>query len=1031
MNKPKALNNNIKADINDITELKRAEKELRETEERLSAFMNSSPDGFFLLDPELNYVDINDAGLRLFPAGTKKEDIVGKNVVEIAPNIKETGRYYKYLEVLKTGKPFFVDDVVPHPKFGDVHLALRAFKVDNGLGIITTDITERKSAEEALRESEERYRTLYESPRDGIATANLKGFITECNQAYADMLGYSCEEIKKIKYQDLTPSKWHAFNEKIFREVMEHGYSDVFEKEYIRKDGTVFPVALHTWRIDDENGNPVGVGSIVRDITERKKVEENLRESREKYSVLAESSVDAIFIHDHDGRYLYANQACIKLFGRKPEEIVGKKLTDFFTKEKAEELLESIRHVFYKNNVVHIEYSFSFEGVIYYFFATLTPIRNVQGDVVSVMRVARDITERKKAEEALRVSEQWFRDLTETTTDWIWQVDKDGVYTYVSPKVKELLGYEVSEVLGRTPFDLMPKEEAKRVGKIFKEKVINKEPFYKLENVNSHKDGHLVVLETNGIPLFDEKGRLKGYRGIDRDITERKKREREIEYLKSFNENIVASIPSAILVCDKELKAVSINKTFRQMFNKKRKDIAGRPIYELLPKEMVEIEKLDKMIKKVFKTDEPIEIRDIIYASPTLGNRILNLKLLGMKVEEEEVEEEEVIIVIDDVTTVEKLREAEETSARIIEGAPIGIQVLNKKFVITKWNKGMERIFGVTKEEVEGKSVFELFPTFMKRIGWDVFNRVLKTGKAVEIDDFRYYSKEQKKELVLNLRYAPVKDINNQTLGIVGMIEDVTVHEELEREVQHEERLVVIGQLAAGIAHELNNPLAIVTGNIELALEELKEKGKKVGCKELEIAKEELDRCSEVAKRLLKLTEQTKLNITKVDLNQLVEDSLKLIKAETTLKDMIIQTRLSPRLRPIRADRLQLQQVFINLFMNSIPAMGENGILKIETRSADSGKSVIITVNDTGCGIKREDLRRIFIPFFSTKPRGEGSGLGLPIVKQIIDGHMGIINIRSKLGKGTRVTIKLPVKYRRKRRRLWGGGVEYENFSRG
>jgi len=143
-------------------------------------------------------------------------------------------------------------------------------------------------------------------------------------------------------------------------------------------------------------------------------------------------------------------------------------------------------------------------------------------------RSMRYAIERKWAEEALRRSEQKFKDLTETTTDWMWEVDAQGVYTYASPKIKELLGYEVSEVLGKIPFDLMPNEEAEKIGKFFNEKVINKESFYGLENVNRHKDGHLVVVETSGIPIFDERGQLKGYRGIDRDITERKRAEEQI-----------------------------------------------------------------------------------------------------------------------------------------------------------------------------------------------------------------------------------------------------------------------------------------------------------------------------------------------------------------------------------------------------------------------------------------------------------------------------------------------------------------------
>jgi diguanylate cyclase (GGDEF)-like protein/PAS domain S-box-containing protein len=145
--------------------------------------------------------------------------------------------------------------------------------------------TDRVQAEEQLRRSEERYRTLYESSRDGIVAANLESRITECNQPYAEMLGYSREELKRLRHQKITPSKWHAFNEDVFREVMERGYSYEFEQEYIRKDGKVFPVSLRTWRIDDETGNPVGMYSVVRDITERKRAEEALRRAHDDLEV--------------------------------------------------------------------------------------------------------------------------------------------------------------------------------------------------------------------------------------------------------------------------------------------------------------------------------------------------------------------------------------------------------------------------------------------------------------------------------------------------------------------------------------------------------------------------------------------------------------------------------------------------------------------------------------------------------------------------------------------------------------------------
>jgi PAS domain S-box-containing protein len=155
-----------------------------------------------------------------------------------------------------------------------------------------------------------------------------------------------------------------------------------------------------------------------------------------------------------------------------------------------------------------------------------------------------DITERKlreseerfrslveTTERKLRESEERFRSLVETTSDLIWEVDANSVYTYVSPKIKDILGYEPEEIIGKSPFDLMPSDEAKRVGKIFQAAVESKKSLTWLENTNLHKDGRLIVLETSGEPILNEDGALLGYRGIDRDITERKKAEQKLKEL--------------------------------------------------------------------------------------------------------------------------------------------------------------------------------------------------------------------------------------------------------------------------------------------------------------------------------------------------------------------------------------------------------------------------------------------------------------------------------------------------------------------
>jgi len=172
--------------------------------------------------------------------------------------------------------------------------------------------------------------------------------------------------------------------------------------------------------------------------------------------------------------------------------------------------------------------------------------------------------------EALRESEDRFRSLVETTSDWIWEVDQESIYTYVSPKVKDLLGYELEEVIGKTLFDLMPADEAERVGGLFRDIVDSREPFKGLKNTNLHKDGRHVVLETSGVPIFDKAGNLTGFRGIDRDITERKKAEEELEKHREHLEEMVkkrtAELQSIVnSMAGREIRMAELKETIQKL----------------------------------------------------------------------------------------------------------------------------------------------------------------------------------------------------------------------------------------------------------------------------------------------------------------------------------------------------------------------------------------------------------------------------------------------------------------------------------
>ena len=170
-----------------------ATKLSKEVEARLSAFVNSSTEGFALLDENLNYVFINPVAERML--GVSREAVVGKNVLDVVPDVKESGRYGKYVNILETGEPLHIEDMVSHTKFRDIHVSLKAFRVENWLGLVFTDITERKQREETLRQSERNYRILFEGTLDGLFVVNAEtGKIVLANRTAAKIFGFDSPE---------------------------------------------------------------------------------------------------------------------------------------------------------------------------------------------------------------------------------------------------------------------------------------------------------------------------------------------------------------------------------------------------------------------------------------------------------------------------------------------------------------------------------------------------------------------------------------------------------------------------------------------------------------------------------------------------------------------------------------------------------------------------------------------------------------------------------------------------------------------
>jgi PAS domain S-box-containing protein len=371
---------------------------------------------------------------------------------------------------------------------------------------------------------------------DMIGSGNLKGYFTRINSSFKKTLGYTQREILENPFIKFVHDDDVEKTKKALADAVKGKKEIYIVNRYKCKDDSYKWIEWKVSVIVKEN-KFIAVG---RDITERKQSEEALLKSEEKYRRLFESLVDVFYQADSSGKITMVSPSITKAAGYKPEEVIGSYLNDYYVNpDERNKFLELIStNGFVEKFEVQMKKK---DGSVLWASVNASLSKDQEGNVVGVEGIARDITERIKGEEVLRESKERFRSLTEVTSDWIWEVDKNAYYTYASPKINDLLGYDPEEIIGKTPFDLMPAKEAKRVSKIFNNIAASQQPFDCLENVNFHKNGQPVVIETSGTPIFNADGEFLGYRGIDRDITNRKQTEEALrkseERYRSLAEN--------------------------------------------------------------------------------------------------------------------------------------------------------------------------------------------------------------------------------------------------------------------------------------------------------------------------------------------------------------------------------------------------------------------------------------------------------------------------------------------------------------
>ena len=337
-------------------------------------------------------------------------------------------------------------------------------------------------------------------------------------------------------------------------------------------------------------------------------------------------------------------------------------------------------------------------------------------------------------------------------------------------------------------------------------------------------------------------------------------------------------------------------------------------------------------------------------------------------------------------------------SENIVESLNVGVLAVDLKGMVEAWNSRMEQVFGVPRDAAVGQPLGSLLPA-------ELASEIASRDDQEQITGiYKHRLQSQGNSLILNVSITPLVGKSGERIGRLLLFDDVTQRERMEEQMSQTEKLTSLGLLAAGVAHEVNTPLAVISNYIQMLAKQMPEGDPRHSIIE-KIVKQTF-RASEIVNNLLNFSRTGAGELADVDLNRVVEETLSLVAHPLKTSQIRVVKQLTDGLPPVRGSANKLQQVFLNLFLNARDAMPTGGML--EVRTAAHNGSVEIEVVDTGNGIPREHIHKIFDPFFTTKATGRGTGLGLSVTYGIIKEHAGRIDVRSTPGRGTSFHVEFP-----------------------
>ena len=490
----------------------------------------------------------------------------------------------------------------------------------------------------------------------------------------------------------------------------------------------------------------------------------------------------------------------------------------------------------------------------------------------------------------------------------------------------------------------------------------------------------------------------------------------EDETAREFLQNLLNSLEGGVLAVDRDMRITAFNRAAEEITGLKREEVLNKECGQVLNGDLCQDE---CPVKKAMETGEPVYCYEVLITNKEGVKIPVNVSTSALRSSKDEI-----IGAVENFRDLTKhkglwakLREERNRAQQYLNIAGVIIVAIDEKGLITLINRKGCEVLGYGEQEIIGKDWFDLcVPEKAREKRRDTFRKVM-AGEEEEAEDYEnVIITKSGEERIIAWHNTTLHDEKGQIIGTLSSGEDITKRKETEVELIRAEKLTSLGQLAASVAHEVNNPLAGILVYTTLLLKKYRDKKLQTPETENQLLKmkRELERTSGIIRNLLDFSRQSDADMRPIEVNKVVEAALLLVKHQISLEHIKLELQLGQDLPLVLAGFDQIQQVLINLLLNAIQAMPEGGQLSVTTSPANDIKigeaiknTVRIDVTDTGIGIPKENLGKLFTPFFTTKEKGKGVGLGLPVVHGIIERHKGKIEVVSEVNKGTTFTIYL------------------------